>query len=260
MSINPNAPCRCGNGKKYKNCCMNKKAVQESAMFEFSNPTRPASFTIGPNRELMAFAEDGTPLNFREASYIRSYQRDSKGEKTLTKIPMLVPTLPRHELEYLLSFHGLYAIDTNTDRETKISAATAIKFSLTIVNQIKKGTTISGQVLVESEIVDQRYWKDLDVNPEKVAIQNLIMGIHYLPGSRIGIINDCDLGNMSKINSSEIPLLEDFYLPSAFTLIYASSDAGKDSIANQILADCDKHSREILREIKANITNYFPDK
>ncbi|HWQ60668.1 MAG TPA: SEC-C metal-binding domain-containing protein, partial [Negativicutes bacterium] len=194
MPVERNDPCSCGSGKKYKKCCMNKKPVIESAMFEYSEPTRLASFSIGPNRELMAFDSEGKPIQFREASYLRSYKREGKGEKTLTRIPMFSPTLPQHELEYLLSFHAIYAIDTNTDKETKISAATAIKCDLTIVDQTKAGNIIKGQVLIETEIIDRRYWIDLDVNPEKAAIQNLIMRIGYLPGAKIGIINDCDLG------------------------------------------------------------------
>ena len=254
-----NKHCPCGSGKKYKNCCLNKKTVVESALFEFSTSIRSAHISIGQNGEFNVFNADGEPIPVKNASYLRSYQKNNnKGEKILTKIPMGSPILPRHELEYLLSFHALYAIDTNTDKTTKVSAATAIKCNLSIANQTREGTIIKGQALMESEIINQQYWIDLDVNPEKVAIQSLIMGIHYLPGTRIGIINDCDLGSMPMINAREIPLIDDYYIPNAFTLIYASADAGKDSIANKLITDCDKHSTEMLREITSNLPKYMP--
>jgi hypothetical protein len=98
---------------------------------------------------------------------------------------------------------------------------------------------------------------------EKYALFKLINIItsspKYNSNLRIAIITDYNLGGHIKYNKGELPLYKDFYLPTNFTVLYASSDK-KDNVLNTFITMCDKDAKTLLRELdeKGYIPNSNP--
>jgi len=55
---------------------------------------------------------------------------------------------------------------------------------------------------------------------------------NYNKNDKIALIVDSDLPNIELYNSYSKPIYNEFRLPYNFRLIYASSDSGKENIAN----------------------------
>lgn len=66
--------------------------------------------------------------------------------------------------------------------------------------------------------------------------------------SLVAVIVDSDLGDIPSINRREIPIIDDYYLPDRFELLYAS-DAVGGYIANKLLKLCHRNTREVARHI-----------
>ena len=75
----------------------------------------------------------------------------------------------------------------------------------------------------------------------------------YQRFEKVGIIVDSDLGNLKSYNSRDKAIFESFYLPEKYQLIYASSDAGKDLFANQMLKYADKVSTQCLKALMEGV-------
>ncbi len=63
----------------------------------------------------------------------------------------------------------------------------------------------------------------------------------------VAIVVDSELGALQQYNKREKPLVQGFYLPSGFTLVYASADTGMAFISNQLIRICDKCASEVQR-------------
>ncbi|SHJ15282.1 YecA family protein [Propionispora hippei] len=247
--IKKNKPCPCGSGKKYKNCCASKKTRLDGIVFKIDKVVK--SIRIGPNNEIFLFDRDKKVIEPVWTNFRRSYERHNKSEKTLTEVPLRTPKFLFNEVDHLCQYNILFALDANTKihNERKISAATFIQCILE--KQIDS-------VLASYQIVHQHYWLDLEENAEKIALCDLVHNINIREGNKVlvGIVTDCDYGNLSKLNAGEIPILGDIYLPANIKLIYASSDTGKEALSNQLVSECDKESNIIIADIINNFSHY----
>lgn len=71
------------------------------------------------------------------------------------------------------------------------------------------------------------------------------------PLGQIGIIVDSELGKIKNINFRRAPLIDDFYLPPNFELIFASDNSGKEEyFSNKLIAACEANSKRMLEEIE----------
>jgi len=61
---------------------------------------------------------------------------------------------------------------------------------------------------------------------------------------------DHNYGSIAKYNSGEMPIIDDFFMPTNVKLIYASADAGTNEfIPNKLIAVCDKEAKSCLENI-----------
>ena len=67
---------------------------------------------------------------------------------------------------------------------------------------------------------------------------------------RIGVITDHDLARHSEYNAGELPIHGQMYLPPNFTLMYATSDAGKENVLNTLIMKCNTDATGILRQLE----------
>jgi hypothetical protein len=61
-----------------------------------------------------------------------------------------------------------------------------------------------------------------------------------------GVVVDNDLNDLQKINVGEKPILDDFFTPDNVSLIYASADAGKESLIGKLIRATDRVAKKSL--------------
>jgi hypothetical protein len=71
--------------------------------------------------------------------------------------------------------------------------------------------------------------------------------------SRIGLIVDSDLQNLTKYNDRTLAIFENSLLADRFTLIYASADAGSEYFANRFIQAADKVASQMLNLLELGI-------
>ncbi|MYM94461.1 hypothetical protein [Duganella vulcania] len=147
-------------------------------------------------------------------------------------------------------YNHLYAIDTNTINFKDIGT---ISFTTVYKGFLKDlGGGAYGQS--SGETVFQDYRLNVPGNPEVSAWRVLISRIQESdpkPLGRIGIIVDSELGKIKDINFRREPLIDDFYLPPNFELIFASDKSGKEEyFSNKLIASCESNSKRMLGEIE----------
>lgn len=205
----------------------------------FSNPVRIKGIEISNGKiRIIGHENDILP----EKSYSGTCYERLKGPKILQKFPV------SNELDFnfvnaLRKFDLIYAIDTNT--KSFISVASLIKCEL---NPDEKGVHCSIEPITS-------FTFKYEVAPENrswiIAIKEIINKDGGL-AKRIGLVTDCNLGNIEKYNNKEIPLYENYFLPDNIKLIYASADSGSENLFNILLKDADDLATAILNELLKN--------
>jgi len=243
---NPNAPCPCGSGKKFKNCCANKKPRQWSINVQFEKPATEIRIGDFFNGNIQGFDKD-IPVEPAKIDYEIGYSRTKK-KKVINKIELDSTWVAVNPDEVLQKFDLVYAIDTNTkEANGKTTSVTAIV--LCILDR-----DADGNITVQyGPLRILEFWNIKD-HPENVAwmkvIQFIIQDQTYNPDSKIGIVVDSDLGNLPAYNARTFPIYSDFYLPENFELIYASADVGKrEFFVNHLIALCEDMAKSLLARI-----------
>ncbi|MHC2000090.1 hypothetical protein ACYQR9_06560 [Methylobacterium sp. CM6241] len=183
-----------------------------------------------------------------------SYHRPKK-PKIITRIPQKSDRLSfESDAALRENYDVVCAIDTNTISHlgNTVSAVGVLLFRY--------------QPLPSKEGLED-FWKTDTVfcveitrpkfDPEKLgwvtALEILLRENKILDGERVGVVTDHDLGNINALNSREIPILEDIYIPQRMQFIYASVDVGKENIANRMLSAADSVATQCLNALKAGI-------
>lgn len=157
------------------------------------------------------------------------------------------PPVTIHRL--LEKYNHLFAIDTNT---IKFKDVGTISFTTVYKGVMKNLDGVYGHT--SGETVFQDYRLNVPGNPEVSAWHVLISRIQEFNPKlfgRIGIIVDSELGKIKDINFRRSPILDNFYLPPNFELIFASDKSGKEEyFSNKLLALCEANSKRMLGEIE----------
>lgn len=256
-----NTQCNCGSGKKFKNCCENKKARELYIETDwglahdiFPNgiiPSGNSAETFNINFNKGTFKNNSIEASF---ALKQSYKRHNKNDKVLRQLPIesfsldyLFDNDSIHKL--LTGFDLIFAIDTNTITVKDKLVSVAFCFM--------------GNVYYTSEnVIECKYghFKNFEynsLNPSEAekkgvydTIQSIISNKNYNEKLKIAIISDTDLIQHQKINNGEIPLLNEFFLPANFRLLYASADSGSENILNRLIKLCDKACTYKLKTLK----------
>jgi hypothetical protein len=162
-----------------------------------------------------------------------------KGDKVL--FSAMVDKLSLNISDHLNDFDAVYAVDTNTKDQNGVfysygvclkvdefdghSARCHIFRTITSENSFRKGQ------------MEQAVWNCI--------IQEILR--EEPAHSQIGLIVDCDLGNIPLYNQRKLKIRDAEYLPENFTLIYASADDA-DSIFNALINKCEKMSKAAIED------------
>lgn len=244
-NVNRNVPCPCGSGKKFKKCCINKVPREISLTLDFGKPTRIDKLCILKDNTIECLSNERiiSPIDARIES---SYERE-KSPKIINRSYIGSDILTVDPNRALYKYDLIYAIDTNT----KTINSGMISVSCIVLCKLIKEE--SKTIALYSPINCLEFRNVIDSH-EKYAwrkyIQLIMANPAYKPNIKIGIIVDSDLENIPKYNLRKMPIVENFVLPDHFELLYASSDTGKEFLANRLIAECDREANILFEKIR----------
>lgn len=215
---------------------------------DFGKPTKLNAISYSPATDEIRLFNDGDRQIPESAIIEQSYKRE-KGPKVLVRSNLPndgITTNPNRALE---QYAEIYAIDTNT----KIVDGERIS-----VCGVVGGSPIQWPMhtAIRYRPIHCMEYRGIVEHPEKVGWTETIEAIMRSPSfsnsKKYAVVVDAYLGDLAPFNSRSKPLLDGFYLPPAFTLIYASSDSHNESLANQMLSMADKIASGILKLLEKN--------
>lgn len=243
----PNERCPCGSGKKFKRCCMGQKPKSRAVTVDMGRPVPVDAVSFNKNTGEVVFFHKGSIVTPLQASSEITYPR-KKGPKVLTKAPLSAERLLADPSQSIEQYDRLFAIDTNT----KKSNDCLISITCIVIGIPEKINLVGHTAIRIGPRHCLEFW-NANENPEHIGWCESILGIRrspeYSENKNIGLVVDCDLGRLGKINEMKEPILRDFYLPENFKLIYASADTGKDNVLNFMISLADKEATKLLKYI-----------
>lgn len=149
----------------------------------------------------------------------------------------------------LARYDHFYACDANTwsfEEIGDVSICVVLRGDLSNVISENRRLSYSQQCVIE--ITD-----NATINPELLAakflIEMIIERLPSLPNKPIGLIMDSELGKIKDINARRAPLVDDFYLPTGFEIMYASDATGSMEYApNLFIRMCDNAATDYLKK------------
>lgn len=226
-------------GKK-KNKNKNKKTYPRHTETKYNAPifvTEARGIVAQINDGIVTLCDKhGVPYPQSDLDMVRSYTGERK-TRVVTKA-LGLETGGNSVGEWTKNFDIVYAADTNTKpiHGGKHNFSIGSVYRGVIAQTHPNGGSIScqryaayGWIWSGDYKIEQETWVK--------AIQKI--QTEEPEGKRIGFIIDSDLGNLEAYSNRSMPLLDDFYLPPNFTLLYASADYS-DEWTNQMIRMCDK--------------------
>ncbi|MCK5295952.1 MAG: hypothetical protein KAJ75_03595 [Alphaproteobacteria bacterium] len=230
---------------------MRKKHAQTpkpvNLSFEFKPPDGvTATATFKQSGEIVFTDEKGKEIvpDYMERS--TNYDR-SKGPKIQGRHKQINSLATIGGLKELTRYDSIFVIDTNT--------------KIVDGNQISVACFMCCRLVIEEERFRVEYEEKLNLyefhniegNPELFSILKVVNDILNSTKNqtefKIAIVTDTELGSHDNINSRMTPIYGHHYLPNGFTLLYASSDTGKE-VLNCLLRSCDKEADNYFKYLK----------
>lgn len=176
------------------------------------------------------------------------YPKDKGGSKTTCVVPgRAIINVNRYLAK---NFDLIFAIDTNTKQIENDHISIAVVLEAKVVgglqNEIAELETNIRFFGFKNCPIDQS-----EKYSWSILIRDILSGLKY-KGLQIALITDHDKDNHSNYNSRRLPIVGDYLLPGNVTLMYASSDSGKDNIMNELMKECEKQSRDLLLSLEKN--------
>ena len=223
-----------------------KKPRSEAIFGTTSGEISELRLTVDPKTGSISFGQAMTNV-YSE----RSYERP-KAPKVLSRMPQPSHAAMFEDSDALaVHFDRVFAVDTNTKdidgrRMSVVGVATLKREVVLGPERVESGWRFDAPFAIE--------YGDLVAKPEPFgwmgALEILKQRGFYDAGQRIGLIVDSELGQLKDFNARTVPVDSGEFLPQGVTLIYASSDAGKESVLNSALAIADAAASQILAALR----------
>jgi hypothetical protein len=208
----------------------------------------------------VGFALDGVPVDdaVEGVSFGVTYERP-KGPKELTWIPQPPEDARFSPYSFLEQFDAVFAVDTNT-REIGGIRRSVTAVAATSIELVRSGDGRVAQAILQQSVFAYAVISvegcSPTLNPErlgwKLALEGLIPRYAgYRDGKRYALVVDSELGRLPLFNARQEPLVESFFLPGNFTMVYASTDAAMDLHLNKMIDMADKESSLQLEVLAA---------
>lgn len=223
-----------------------KKPRKTELLLDFGKPQAITGVRVGLDGVVVVYGEDGKSVQPEHVQLGAAYDR-SKGPKTLIRASGLPGNMQVDPNKALAGFDFAIAVDTNTETvgELKVSMTVAA-----MVRNIRIERDRWSAQLIQQDAFE---FHDATEPPEIIGwcdVIRRVQGCAAVSG-RVALIVDSDLGRHQDFSKRRKPLLGDFYLPDNMVLVYASSERGREYIANTAIADCDKTAKGLLQWVKS---------
>jgi hypothetical protein len=177
------------------------------------------------------------------------------GENTtriLSRIPTNGKNFSLNYLDSLKNYDNIIAIDTNSlkIKNEIIYAGIAGQLAITITDDL---LTCDFKTISQVFLIAEKTEKSENIN-WKNLVEYLTRHEKYDSNKKFGIIVDSDLGEINNFNKGKKAIINNFYLPENFNLIYAS-DKASDNILNRAIKECHKRSNIYLNAFKEELNN-----
>lgn len=171
---------------------------------------------------------------------------------TMSSSPQRPPMLDFHQ--FLSTFTDVFVIDTSYDDTVKkdddkdqVCATCVLHFSL---EEAPDTWVLETDPLLRGmEFWNPRSSDGSRCDPEKFAWRRLIQMIqeseNYRDSSSYALIVDPHVQEIPEYNLGHLPLIDDFYLPKNFELVYTKAKGASDTLLNKFFVGVDKQSRAL---------------
>jgi len=188
-----------------------------------------------------------------KTSYMRSTGKNKITTQSELKTDKNILHIDPDPSSHLKNYDLIFAIDTNNKQQLNGDSVTA---GSVVYGQ---PSTINTEIGIGFSPMITYYFKNLRIKPfkpEPFVWYCFLQGLESLKSAkkiRIALIVDSDLDLLPEMNSQNVPIWEEYYLPPFVDLIYASADKKNDSIQNRMIAYADKCAGDV---IKSNIITH----
>jgi len=213
------------------------------------------SVAVKKTGEIVLTDEDGkevAPEYVDRALHYERPDRPDKGPKIQGRHKQTNVLATVGGLKELARYDSIIVIDTNTKKIGKGSISAACFIRCWLVPEGEK-------FRVECEGQHNIYeFHNVGGNPELLSIfrvaNDILKNEGKLAERNIAIVTDTELGSHDDINSRTTPIYGPHCLPEGFTLLYASSDTGKE-VLNKVIRTCDHQAKNYLSKLKQGAAN-----
>lgn len=209
----------------------------------FSSPKRQTGRLKYEKGILKIYDENGQEMKPDQIKIIRSRERSNKKEKIISRVEN--SSIMSLDIEKSISdFDEIFAVDTNTKKIGNIYYSIGILAKLVEVEKAKAyrieiTCIISSENDTSKPEMEQAVWNKAIEEIEKMDLGN----------KKVGLVVDCDLGNIEIYNKRERKIRKDKFLPTNFTLLYATADT-KDNILNRMICFCNEEATNFLEQAR----------
>ena len=221
-----------------------KKERKTTLEIHYDKPTLINGIEVNSIAGLVKPSFDRHYLQPQNGLLKASYKREGKPDKVLYEIPF-EGNDGFNDVLQLRNYNKIFAIDTNTKSVGKDT------YSIAAIVECKILAMPFGSIASYSNIATMKILNPVGV-AEKLAWRKWIQIVMKQPFFNIlhkyCLIVDHDYGNINEYNKRIKPIVENFYLPMGFTLIYASSDKA-ESLVNQLIKKCDSVAKKKLKNL-----------
>jgi hypothetical protein len=188
------------------------------------------------------FGTDGGPLSVPAGFVSLGYAR-SKGSKITVLIPDQGCSVGSVK-SALACFSRIVCVDTNSIEHD------GEKICVTVVCELSNVRYEGPRWFGHFEPLWALEFRQPTKDPERIGwCHALAHGAElgwFTEGANLLLVVDSHLSELHQINQRQAPLIDDFMLPPAVSLAYASSDAASDSPLNGLMTRCDRFARQVL--------------
>jgi len=215
-------------------------------IFQVPEPTMAHGIAFDPQTgEIHLLGDGGARIPIRASHVQITYDR-LKGKKVTVRAPVKPDHRSIQPNTHFAAYAAVFAIDTNTIpiRGVPVSVSCIIQWS---IKQFPTG--------LKADLVDMAAFELYNVvhNPERLGWWlgiDRIKRMSLSPDAQIGVVVDSSLETLESINKRETPIVENLFLPSGISLIFAS-DVSVDSLANKFIRICDTLATQILNHVES---------
>ena len=204
---------------------------------------------------VLGLPSEGTPLTFFDSITGEQldfgadavevglmYMRPNGKPKVITRFPQHPSKTGVDLNEKLLEYDHVFAVDTNTDPTSGVSAIAMMQ--LDNLRRVPEGINFLPR-FPDTTCVAR---PEPGMNPEKFG---WIYAIGWIGRAghtgKVALVVDSCLSDLPAINDRTQEMLAGFMLPSNFTLIYATGDTGTDQLCGPLaISMCDRLARRVL--------------